>query len=74
MYILKKDGMYLANYLKSGIEEFDKHGFLNPVYTGVWSPDLRDAMPLEDHSLAVTIATLTDADIIRIEPKGGART
>lgn len=72
MFILKKDGMYLANYLKSGIEEFDKRGLLTPVYTVVWSQTIRDAKPIDNYSLAVAISTLTDADIIRVEPKGGA--
>ena len=52
MYIVIKDGMYLMNYRNFGIQEFDVNGEFGSVLTGLYSTDRRDAMLVEQKSIA----------------------
>lgn len=62
MYIVKKDGLYLMGYMNMGITEYDSRGAYRSVYTGVYSSNRRDAMPVENR----TIAEMLGDEVMRI--------
>jgi len=52
MYIVKKDGLYLMNYINAGIHEMDSDGVYKDMLTGIYSPDIKDAMLIESKLIA----------------------
>lgn len=71
MYIIKKDGLYLAGYQDTGIRETDAKGNYRSFLTGVYSSDKRDAILVENYSLA----ELLGAVAVRVSEnaKGGKK-
>ena len=50
-----KDGLYLVKAVNMGIKEYDPEGMLCSVPTGLYSSNIRDAMPTADISLAKSL-------------------
>lgn len=73
MFILKKDGVYLAGYIPSAIEEFDRKGDLSRFYTGIWSEHIRDALPIESATFAKHYAEMIGATCQWVETEETVR-
>lgn len=52
MYMVKKDGFYLMNYISAGIHEMDSDGVYKDMLTGLYSPNIKDAMLIESKLIA----------------------
>ena len=52
MYIVKKDGLYLMNYMFMGVMGIDNNGNLKSIPTGYYSSRRRDAMIVESKEIA----------------------
>lgn len=52
MYIVKKDGLYLMNYMFMGVRGIDNDGNLKSIPTGCYSSRRRDAMIVESREIA----------------------
>lgn len=71
MYIIKKDGLYLAGYQDTGIRETDSKGNYRSFLTGIYSSDRRDAMVVENYSLAELLGAV--AVKVSENAKGGKK-
>lgn len=52
MYIVEKDGLYMVSYINSGIKEIDSDGVYKEMLTGVYSPNIKDAMKVDSKLIA----------------------
>lgn len=52
MYIVKKDGLYLMNYMFMGVKAIDNDGNLKSIPTGYYSSRRQDAMAVERREIA----------------------
>lgn len=52
MYVIKKDGLYLMNYMYNGIREIVNGEELMDVPTAIYSDNIRDAQLVEHAEIA----------------------
>lgn len=52
MFIIEKDGLYLASYRDTGIRETDSHGEFRTFYTGVFTTNKYDAIAFNSEFVA----------------------
>lgn len=63
-YVVVKDGLYLSNYIKSDIREFDGHGKLTDVYTSLFTDSKNGAKVFKHKNKALEVKRLIDGDAI----------
>lgn len=66
MYIVKKDGLYLMNYINAGINEMDSDGVYKDMLTGIYSSNIKDAMPIESKLIAERLG----GEVIPVKKEG----
>lgn len=55
MMVIQKDGLYLMAYRDMGLRQYDEGGKLRVIPTGIYSANIRDAMPADNPELARTL-------------------
>lgn len=64
VYVVRKDGLYLISYRKSGIREFNGHGKLTDVYTGVYGESRKGAKAFEHKAMALEVMQMLGGDTV----------
>lgn len=64
VYVVRKDGRYLASYQLSDIREFDKNGHIAEVYTGVYVDGKKGARMFTNMNKAMGVKRLIDGDAV----------
>ena len=70
MYIIRKDGMWLASCRHTGIKEIMTDGKLSDVFTGLWSDRIADAKTFEDEFEVRRIARAVGGELMTVTPNG----
>ena len=70
MYIIRKDGMWLASCRHTGIKEIMTDGKLSDVSTGLWSDKIGDAKTFDDELEARCVARAVGGELMTVTPKG----
>jgi len=68
MYLVKKDGLWLLGFQRTGLREF-VNGKLTDVYTAVWGSDIRDAKGWEYRVQADAYAMEFGGEVILVPIK-----
>lgn len=64
VYVVRKDGRYLASYQLSDIREFDSNGHIANVYTGVYVEGKTGARMFTEKSKAMEVKRLIEGDAV----------
>lgn len=64
VYVVRKNGLYLMSYRKSDIREFDGHGKLTDVYTGVYGDGRKGAKAFKHKAMALEVMRMIDGDSV----------
>lgn len=64
VYVVRKDGLYLISYRKSGIREFDSHGKLTDVYTGVYGESGKGVKVFKQKAMALEVMRMISGDAV----------